>query len=68
MVKNVLQQFGGLGLYALSSLLLFVIVFTGALIWTWLQRASVCAKMEALPLQDESNPDNLNSTPGGKTL
>jgi hypothetical protein len=54
MVKNVIQEIGGLGVYALTSLLLFFAVFTGALIWTFLQRASLCRKMGALPLEEES--------------
>jgi hypothetical protein len=56
MIKNVLEQIGGLGIYALTSLLLFFAVFTGALIWTFLQRPSLCAKMESLPLEDETKP------------
>jgi hypothetical protein len=63
MVKNVLQQIGGLGIYALTSLLLFFAVFTGAIIWTFIQRASFCAKMGALPLEDEQPPSK-----GGDTL
>lgn len=63
MVKNVLQEVGGLGAYALTSLLLFFAVFTGALIWTFLQRASVCKRMESLPLEDETFPP---SQTGGK--
>jgi hypothetical protein len=55
MIKNVLQEIGGLGLYALTSLLLFFTVFTGALVWTFLQRASVCEKMRALPLENETD-------------
>jgi hypothetical protein len=55
MVKNVIQEIGGLGVYALTSLLLFFAVFTGAVIWTFLQRPSLCRKMGALPLEDESD-------------
>jgi hypothetical protein len=58
MIKNVLQEIGGLGIYALTSLLLFFAVFTGALLWTFLQRASLCEKMRALPLEDESPKGN----------
>jgi cytochrome c oxidase cbb3-type subunit 3 len=53
MIKNVLQEVGGIGVYALVSLLLFFIVFTGALVFTFIQRASLCRKMESLPLQDD---------------
>jgi hypothetical protein len=56
MIKNVIQEIGGLGIYALTSLLLFFSVFTGALIWTFLQRESLCEKMRALPLENESSP------------
>ena len=58
MIKNVLQEVGGLGIYALVSLLLFVAVFTGALVFTFIQRASLCRKMESLPLEEEPNPHN----------
>ena len=58
MIKNVLQEVGGLGVYALTSLLLFVTVFTGALVFTFVQRASLCRKMESLPLEDETAPQN----------
>lgn len=53
MIKNVLQDIGGLGIYALTSLLLFFTVFTVALVWSVFQRASFCRKMESLPLEDE---------------
>lgn len=58
MIKNVLQEIGGLGIYALTSLLLFFAVFTGALIWTFLQRAAVCRKMESLPLEEDSGKES----------
>lgn len=57
MIKNVLQEIGGVGIYALTSLLLFFVVFTGALIWTFIQRAALCRKMESLPLEDDSRKD-----------
>ena len=56
MIKNVLQEIGGIGIYALVSLLTFFAVFTGALIWAALQRKSVCVRMSALPLEDDSQP------------
>lgn len=57
MIKNVIQEVGGVGVYALTSLLLFFAVFTGALVWTLMQRATFCRKMEELPLEDESAPE-----------
>lgn len=56
MIKNVLQEIGGIGIYALVSLLTFFTVFTGALIWAALQRKSVCVRMSALPLEEDSQP------------
>ena len=56
MIKNVLQEIGGIGIYALISLLTFFIVFTGALIWAALQRKSVCIRMSALPLEEDPQP------------
>jgi hypothetical protein len=58
MIKNVLQEVGGLGIYALTSLLLFFSVFTGAVVFTFIQRASLCRKMESLPLEDEVSPQS----------
>ena len=62
MIKNVLQEVGGLGVYALTSLLLFFTVFTGALIFTFIQRAALCRKMESLPLEDEPAPQSKKGT------
>jgi hypothetical protein len=59
MIKNVLQEVGGLGVYALISMLLFFTVFTGALVFTFLQRASLCRKMESLPLEDDETPKQI---------
>lgn len=56
MIKNVIQEVGGLGIYALTSLLLFFAVFTGALVFTFIQRASLCRKMESLPLEEDPAP------------
>ena len=58
MIKNVLQEIGGLGIYALSSLLLFFTVFTVAIVFTFIQRASLCRRMEALPLEDDEKGVN----------
>jgi hypothetical protein len=57
MIKNVLQEVGGLGVYALISMLLFFTVFTGAIVFTFVQRPSLCRKMESLPLEDEEVPN-----------
>ena len=53
MIKNILQDIGGIGLYGVISLCLFFSVFTSALIWAALQRRPFCKRMSALPLEDE---------------
>ena len=53
MIKNILQDIGGIGIYGVVSLCLFFAVFTGALLWTLIQRAAFCSRMSALPLEDE---------------
>jgi hypothetical protein len=54
MIKNVIQDIGGVGLYGIISLCLFFSVFAGALLWACLHNRSFCATMSALPLQDET--------------
>ena len=53
MIKNILQDIGGIGLYGVVSLCLFFSVFTGALVWAAIQRATFCKRMGALPLEEE---------------
>ena len=57
MIKNVLQNLGGVGIYGIISLCLFFGVFTGALVWALLHKAAYCTRMSALPLQDEGSQD-----------
>ena len=53
MIKNILQDIGGIGIYGVVSLCLFLTVFATALLWTCIQRASFCKRMGALPLDNE---------------
>ncbi|HEX7859335.1 MAG TPA: CcoQ/FixQ family Cbb3-type cytochrome c oxidase assembly chaperone [Verrucomicrobiae bacterium] len=53
MVKNILQDIGGIGLYGVISLCMFFAVFSGALLWAALHRRAFCQRMSALPLDDE---------------
>ncbi len=59
MIKNVLSDIGGVGLYGVVSICLFFLVFTGALVWTLLQRRSLMDAMGSLPLADGERR-NLN--------
>jgi hypothetical protein len=58
MIKNVLQEIGGIGLYGVISICLFFTVFTGAFVWACLQRKPFLSAMSALPLQDDSTPNS----------
>jgi hypothetical protein len=52
MIKNVVQDIGGVGLYGMVSLCLFFSVFAGACLWAFLHDRRFCAAMSTLPLQD----------------
>jgi hypothetical protein len=52
MIKNVVQDIGGIGLYGIISLCLFFSVFTGALLWACLYKRAFCIGMSSLPLED----------------
>lgn len=63
MIKNVLSDIGGVGLYGVLSICLFFLVFIGALVWTLLQRRSLMESMGDLPLADgETRHANLGVT------
>jgi hypothetical protein len=59
MIKNVLENIGGIGLYGIISLCLFFAFFTGMLIWAFRLRKPYLKSMEELPLDDsEALPQN----------
>jgi hypothetical protein len=53
MIQNVLRAIGGIGVYDTISICLFVIVFTGALIWAACLKKPFLNSMSALPLQSD---------------
>ncbi len=53
MFQNVLKDIGGIGAYAVISLLLFVFVFGGALVFAFLQSKDSIDAVSALPLEEE---------------
>jgi hypothetical protein len=57
MIKNVLTDIGGIGLYGIVSVCLFFTVFTGALVWALLKKPAFLNYMGALPLADEPQPN-----------
>ncbi len=52
MIKNVLSDIGGVGVYGVISISLFFLVFTGALVRVCLLKKSHVNQMSALPLED----------------
>ena len=54
MIKNVLSDIGGVGVYGVVSICLFFAVFTGALVWSMLLKKTDLASRSMLPLEDGS--------------
>jgi hypothetical protein len=52
MIKNVLHDIGGVGIYGVISVCLFFAVFLGALLLALRHKPSFLKKMSALPLED----------------
>jgi hypothetical protein len=53
MIKNVLTNIGGISLYGVVSILIFVVVFTAVFLWMLMLKKPYCQAMQALPLEDE---------------
>jgi len=54
MIKNVLTNIGGIGLYGVVSIIIFVAVFTAVFLWMLSLKKTYCQTMQALPLEDEN--------------
>jgi len=52
MIKNVLSELGGIGIYGVVSICLFFVVFTGAVVWALCQKKTFLKAMSGLPLND----------------
>lgn len=52
MIKNVLSDIGGVGVYGVISITLFFAVFVGMLVWAFSMKKSFAQKMSAFPLND----------------
>ena len=61
MIRSVLEQIGGVGVYGIISMLLFMGVFTGVLLWILRLRPAHIDEMKNLPLtNDRSNAGDLS--------
>lgn len=54
MIENVLRAIGGIGVFDTISICLFVVVFTGSLLWAARLKKPFLNSMSELPLQDEA--------------
>jgi len=61
MIKNVLNEIGGVGIYGVISVCLFFIVFLGALVLALRHKQPFLKKMSALPLEDGEPSTNGDS-------
>ena len=57
MIENVTHSIGGMSLYGVISICLFVAVFVGVLVWTIRLKKSYLKSMRKLPLEGESAAD-----------
>lgn len=55
MIQNTLSNLGGVGIYGVLSVCLFVAVFTVALVWALRLKKSYLNSMRDLPLDDSTN-------------
>lgn len=62
MIKDVLENIGGIGIYGVISISLFFVVFAGMLIWVFFLKKSYIKEMSELPLQDKPDADSLDET------
>ena len=57
MIENVTHSIGGMSLYGVISICLFVAVFAGVLVWTIRLKKSYVNSMRELPLEGEPAAD-----------
>ena len=63
MIKNVLTDIGGIGLYGVISVCLFFVIFSGVLVWAFLLRKSHLNALSQLPLNDGSGENSQKGNP-----
>ena len=58
MLRNVVTDIGGVGIYGVISICLFFAVFTGMLCWAFMQKKQTLDRNSQLPLEDGTiSPD-----------
>ena len=56
MIRNVLENIGGVGLYGIISICLFFLVFSGAVLRAMLMKSTEVDMASALPLESDECP------------
>ena len=67
MIEHVMSRIGGVGVYGVISICLFVAVFIGVLVWTLCLKHTYLNAMRELPLEDSPAPESdtdLAANPG----
>lgn len=54
MIRDLARELGGIGVYGITSMVLFFVFFIGALVWALALRKPYVTHMSQIPLQ----PDN----------
>jgi hypothetical protein len=62
MIKDTLQNIGGIGLYGIISICLFFAVFTGMLVWVCLLKKNYVTKMSPQPIDSQTHSPNNTQT------
>ena len=62
MIQNVISKMGGIANFGTTSLCLFVLVFTGILIWAFSQRKSHLDRMARVPLETDDEDSRTGGT------
>jgi hypothetical protein len=57
MIENVMHRIGGVSVFGIISICLFVAVFVGVLVWTLRLKKPYLNSMRELPLEGESAPE-----------
>lgn len=62
MTEQLITSIGGIAAFGVISICLFVVVFTGALVWACCQKKSFLKAMESLPLHDDESATRTKGT------
>jgi cbb3-type cytochrome oxidase subunit 3 len=63
MYKDVLQSIEGIGIYAVISLIIFVLFFTTVFLWVFRIRKPHAEHMGSMPLHDGAEPTTESGEP-----